>query len=562
MKGFRDILSRLSWLVFAAGFLPIFLLVFRPSAKEFLMMMGVDYVATLIAYAVDARLFLRLYPDSRAYFQKQLDIDALGSLPHAQRLEVFRSLLLFPSRRAKYSLLLSVVKVLPGIAVILFVWDSPMPDLTQLLLVVAAEFLLFSYFYGAVFIESHAIVSRTLAETHRRHDWAEVFSGCRLPYSRGEFENKERLAMATTWVSMLWLEATLVLTWSGESRMELVVGVLAVNLVGIMLSLRMWYLSTRFLVGGLETLFQAFEVFEPTKTRSTLALHSSPLLARFETIVNELTYRLRSYERELSQWIFKQAEQSRYRALGEISALVVHDLSGPLTVVQFCSEGIASDPELAKDGKYLDHLLTSSRRSLELITSLKASLKDQAGEGGTASVAETVAHARRLLQTQFHSKGFSRIRFEAEPELEPLQLAVTRPDLTHILMNILANSVANLLDHPIPEPRIDLGVESREEGWVTLLVRDNGTGLESAEFEKLTTFAFQEAGAGQAQRGLGLRLVRRLVERYGGDLCVVEYDRPGRGTRFRLKLPVAAQDSGAETGSAGEPREEMAREVI
>ncbi|MGZ3698905.1 MAG: ATP-binding protein [Bdellovibrionota bacterium] len=101
-------------------------------------------------------------------------------------------------------------------------------------------------------------------------------------------------------------------------------------------------------------------------------------------------------------------------------------------------------------------------------------------------------------------------------------------------MNLLSNSIRNLLDNKITHPEIEIGVAEETEQDFFLFFRDNGTGLESERFEQLTAFAFQGLKS-SSREGLGLRLVRRLLERVGGGLQILPSH--SSGTSFRIRLP-------------------------
>ena len=102
------------------------------------------------------------------------------------------------------------------------------------------------------------------------------------------------------------------------------------------------------------------------------------------------------------------------------------------------------------------------------------------------------------------------------------------------LRSILDNLLSNALRYTSAEGEILLAAEEIKE-FVQFTVRDTGRGIEA---ERLTTVfdrfnAFSESGS-----GLGLALVRRLVESLGGQIAVES--RLGHGTTFRFTLPVAA----------------------
>jgi CheY-like chemotaxis protein len=77
-------------------------------------------------------------------------------------------------------------------------------------------------------------------------------------------------------------------------------------------------------------------------------------------------------------------------------------------------------------------------------------------------------------------------------------------------------------------------------------IRDSGIGMAPADLKKLFR-PFAQANEHVARRyggaGLGLVFVKRIAKAMGGDLVVTS--KPGRGTEFRLSLPVERADGGA-----------------
>lgn len=123
-----------------------------------------------------------------------------------------------------------------------------------------------------------------------------------------------------------------------------------------------------------------------------------------------------------------------------------------------------------------------------------------------------------------------RIRVEVKAYAD---LSVVQAD-RRALRSILDNLLSNALRYTQAEGEILLAAEEVKD-FVQFTVRDTGRGIET---ERLSTIfdrfnAFSESGS-----GLGLALVRRLVESLGGQIAVES--RLGHGTTFRFTLPVAA----------------------
>lgn len=72
-------------------------------------------------------------------------------------------------------------------------------------------------------------------------------------------------------------------------------------------------------------------------------------------------------------------------------------------------------------------------------------------------------------------------------------------------------------------------------GWALVEVEDSGHGIPEADRDKVLRAFFTTKGT--AGTGLGLMMCRRAVELHGGELSYEST--PGRGTCFRIALPVA-----------------------
>ena len=107
--------------------------------------------------------------------------------------------------------------------------------------------------------------------------------------------------------------------------------------------------------------------------------------------------------------------------------------------------------------------------------------------------------------------------------------------LEQVFGNLLSNAV-NYLD-PARPGRIEIGGERGPGSAVTYWVRDNGLGIPAAYRDKLFV-AFQRLHGNIAPgEGIGLALVRRVIERHGGKIRVESEE--GVGTNFILTLPDA-----------------------
>jgi signal transduction histidine kinase len=127
----------------------------------------------------------------------------------------------------------------------------------------------------------------------------------------------------------------------------------------------------------------------------------------------------------------------------------------------------------------------------------------------------------------------ARVDVAALPEVEG-----DRTQLRQLFMNLVANALKFTRDG-VP-PRVSIGCEIVQGGlgqMAEVTVRDNGIGFEPqyAEqifqpFKRLNT---QEAFAGS---GIGLAIVRKIVDRHNGSVQAEGV--PGEGASFRVRLPL------------------------
>jgi signal transduction histidine kinase len=108
--------------------------------------------------------------------------------------------------------------------------------------------------------------------------------------------------------------------------------------------------------------------------------------------------------------------------------------------------------------------------------------------------------------------------------------------LIQVLSNLLSNAVTFVPENRTPE--IDVWTERRENGWILLVVQDNGIGIPpEARNNVFKPFARLNPSEEAERTGIGLAIVEAAVKRMGGSVSLES--ELGKGSRFKVELREA-----------------------
>jgi signal transduction histidine kinase len=102
---------------------------------------------------------------------------------------------------------------------------------------------------------------------------------------------------------------------------------------------------------------------------------------------------------------------------------------------------------------------------------------------------------------------------------------------------VWANYISNAIKYGGRPPHVELGA-AREDGQVRFWVRDNGDGLSPDDQARLFREFTRLADIRVEGHGLGLSIVKRIVEKLGGTVGVESAGVPGQGCTFSFTLPA------------------------
>lgn len=222
------------------------------------------------------------------------------------------------------------------------------------------------------------------------------------------------------------------------------------------------------------------------------------------------------------------------RRKDEFLAMLAHELRNPLAPLLTGVEVLARQPEntgLVRDiggmmkrqvnqmAHLIDDLLDVSR-----ITNNKVELQlDRISLH--AVLMQALESVRPLIDERGHT-------LTVEKPREDVSLVADHHRLTQVVSNLLTNAAK----YTPPGGSIHVSVTADAAGGVDIAVRDSGQGIEPENQARIFNL-FDQGSAGEREGlGIGLTLVKSLMEMHGGTVSVAS-EGAGKGSEFRLKLP-------------------------
>ena len=205
------------------------------------------------------------------------------------------------------------------------------------------------------------------------------------------------------------------------------------------------------------------------------------------------------------------------------TADVSHELRTPLTVIKTSCELLEADPVLqGKSRSRLAQIVTGIARMEQTIEALLFIARDHpANDKEPVPLAVLVAQTVALLSPAYADKALTLHIHIAQDAL----LQVNRVALQIVLDNLLRNAFAHTA-----QGTIDIDYRERQ-----LAVTDTGAGISPQDLRHIFDRRFRGREVTAPGSGLGLDIVKRIVERCAWEIEVEST--PGRGSTFRLVFP-------------------------
>ncbi|WP_319415696.1 PAS domain S-box protein [Marispirochaeta aestuarii] len=301
---------------------------------------------------------------------------------------------------------------------------------------------------------------------------------------------------------------------------------------------------------GSEIVVSFYDVTEERRVQAELERLNAELEDRVRERTRELADALSTLELTHEELI----RSEKLAGLGALVAGVAHELNTPIGNAlmvastmrdmgprfnEFLAEGL----KRSELDRFLQDLQESSEimernllRAAEMIKSFKQVAVDQSSHQRRPFMLTEIANELQLTLSPLFKRSTVSLTLDVDPEI---RMNSYPGPLSQVLMNLVNNALVHAFEDS-PEGEIRFSAHMGTDGYVKLVVVDNGCGIEPEVLPQIFD-PFFTTKLGKGGSGLGLHIVYSLVTGIlGGSIRVIS--EPGQGTSVNISLPVTAPD--------------------
>ncbi|MFH1690017.1 MAG: transporter substrate-binding domain-containing protein [Candidatus Eisenbacteria bacterium] len=311
-----------------------------------------------------------------------------------------------------------------------------------------------------------------------------------------------------------------------------------------------WRLSSEFLAGDKRGIVDMFYLEEqPEEDEGPFLKEERDLLDSIARLLGEVAEGEQT--RDEKAHVEEQYRQGqRMESIGRLAGGIAHDLNNLLTPILGYGEMLQEKLGLGDVRReFVDEIIRAGLGARDLVQHLLAFSRKQTLEYKTLDLSDTVAGFEKLLRSSIRED--IEIKTILSPDVKTIQADVGQ--IEQVIMNLAVN--AQDATSGSGTLTIETSAADLREGCVAkhhdvtpgeyaiLAVSDTGCGMDDETLKQVFEPFFSTKG--DKGTGLGLATVYGIVKQHGGHIWVCS--EPGKGTIFRIGLPVSRETSAGKT---------------
>jgi len=264
----------------------------------------------------------------------------------------------------------------------------------------------------------------------------------------------------------------------------------------------------------------------------------SPPLLRSLKLVADIFANAMSRQRSALEFSRLQDEAeklAKFALLGEMTAAMAHELNHPLGAILANAQTARrilerAHPSRSSLKEIIDDIISGERRASDYIRQVQNVFRNQV-RIETVQVDQLLATTVALTRSDLLLGGIS---FEIDIEKGLPNIAANRTGIEQVMLNLVRNAADAISIGDSPTRIVKIRAFQRNAQSVSIAVSDTGKGVDPNDLDRIfePLFTTKEKGT-----GMGLSIVRSLVESYGGEVHVRQSPEPG--ATFEFTVPKA-----------------------
>lgn len=294
-------------------------------------------------------------------------------------------------------------------------------------------------------------------------------------------------------------------------------------------------------------------------------------MEEMESIVAARTQELQSANRQLKIEMEERArteetlrQAQKMEALGQLAGGVAHDFNNLLTVIQGYTECLLADNPTPESTKALREIGNAANRAAKLTSQMLTFSRKRPFQKQNLNLNDLIGHLAEMLRRLLGENINTEIQYSAQP----LTVHADPVMMEQVILNLSVNARDAMPDGGKLTIRTDeTGIIQQSNGspgknsgrFACVHVSDTGCGIAPNVLPHLFEPFFTTKGPGKGT-GMGLATVYGIIEQHDGWIEV--NSALGKGTDFRVFLPLKAPEANAVNGSRSHARVSRGTETI
>jgi two-component system sensor kinase FixL len=226
--------------------------------------------------------------------------------------------------------------------------------------------------------------------------------------------------------------------------------------------------------------------------------------------------------------------------MGELAASLAHELNQPLTAIlsnaQAAQRFLAAEVvDLEQISEILSDIVADDKRAGDVIRRLRVLFKKSDPEHASLDLNEVVGEVARLVRNDAFLRNVA-MSLELAPGLP--RVRGDRVQLQQVVLNLVLNGFEAMREPGAGERTLVIRTAREDAAAVRVEVQDSGVGVDEKDVDRM----FQPLYTTKAEGlGMGLAIVRTIVDAHGGGLGAVNNAQGGATVHFTL--PVGTEDT-------------------